>query len=236
MNIKKLKNMVVVESEVPCDQTICRWLHIRGRDFNNLIQHSRQYENAYLAWETVRIIRNPFFEEGTGFEGYFIGIIDSPEQMLDKLIEIGRHILNANYRLYRFDYAFRSRLMKTLHGELNDPKAIDVWAAAFGAMLGRLRCNVYLYPDISRFNSETYRIVNHLPRIQYEQRDTCIAQAYCLQLTKTSCLPKHEVTPELLKPCDYDAGIVAWSVGRFGHPLLREYLRETCTPAHELHE
>jgi hypothetical protein len=31
---------------------------------------------------------------------------------------------------------------------------------------------------------------------------------------------------QTLKPSDYDAGLVVTLIGRFGHPLIREYLHE----------
>jgi hypothetical protein len=113
--------------------------------------------------------------------------------------------------------------MRTLVGEDNDPKAIYVWAAELGAAIARLRCNLQNNPEGDYFRIETYRIVRSLPEIHYQENEGTIYQSYWLGEQHSGS----PVTVQLntLKPCDQDAWLVATSIGRFGHPLVRIYLR-----------
>lgn len=217
--------MSTIAGQIPYSSTIYRWLCLNARPLTTLVEPSRRYERAYLAWETVRLVRNPFFKIGTGFEGYFVGICHSPEEMTDRLLEIGRWMLASNDRQYRHQYTFKTRLMRTLRDQLDDSCAIGVWAAALGAMLGKLRCNVYYNDAPYRFQNETYWAVNRLPRIHYQLTEHGIQQEFILPQFKDNGIPKQTFDPALLKPADYDAGLVVSKIGAVGHPLVRAYLR-----------
>jgi hypothetical protein len=202
------------------------WLCLHDVPLDSLVQQSRRYERAYLAWETVRQVRNPFFNIGTGFEGYFVGNCQSPEEMLAQLLEIGHGMLTSNCRLYRHQYTFKSKLMKTLRGELDDPRAMDIWSTLLGAALGRLRCNVLYNYKTYLFQNETYWAVNRLPFIKYAQCAHHIEQEYVLARFRSSCVSKSDLCLNMLKPSDCDAGFVVSRIGCFGHPLVRAYMRE----------
>jgi hypothetical protein len=218
--------MLTIESSVPHYPIIDGWLRLHNMSLDNLVQYSRRYERAYLAWETVRLARNPFFSVGTGFEGYFVGSYKSSEEMLAQLLHIGHEMLTSNCRLYRHQYTFKTKLMKTLRGEINDPYAIEVWSTLLGAALGKLRCNVHYNYKTYLFQNETYWAVNRLPFIRYTQCEERIEQEYVLALFKNGCVAKSDFCLNMLKPSDYDAGLVVSTIGRFGHPLIRSYLRE----------
>ena len=218
--------VLTVASEVPYDILIYGWLQIHDLCQSSFVQRSRQYERSFLAWETVRKVRNPFFVEGTGFEGYYIGQVQSPEEAAERLLQMGHYMLRSNYRLYRFDSAFRSRLMKTLLGEISDPKAIEVWSAQFGAALGRLRCNLLTNAEARYFQAETYLRTSSLPTIHYQQNHYTIKQEYVVPTAVSPTSARSIMGLDTLKPSDYDAGVVVWSIGKFGHPLVREYIGE----------
>jgi hypothetical protein len=220
--------MLTIESTVPYTNAIYSWLRLNDIPLDNLVAHSRHYESAYLAWETVRKVRNPFFAEGTGFEGYFVGIYHSPDEMLRKLLEIGRNMLESNCRLYRHQHTFKTKLMRTLTGELCDPQAIAVWSTLLGATLGKLRCNVYFQHETYRFQNETYWTVNRLPLMRYRQQNHNIEQEYILAPFKVGSNSKPSLNLTILNTSNYDAGLVVSAIGRFGHPLIREYLHQAC--------
>ncbi len=216
-----------VETEVPYSTLIHGWLACRNGDMYRFVQNSRQYEPSYLAWETVRKVRNPFFVDGTGFEGYYVGQYGSPEEIVEHLLQIGRYMLTSNCRLYRFNPLFRSRLMKTLCAEMSDPQAIEVWSAQFGAALGRLRCNLLTNARARYFQSGTYKSTYSLPTMRYEESDHIIEQQYtvpCPELGTPRCVTVR--LESLSKPSDAEACRVVKSIGKFGHPLVREYLNE----------
>lgn len=216
-----------IATNVPHSALLDGWLRLYQVPLDRLVERSRRYERAYLAWETVRRTRNPFFWEGTGFEGYFVGINQSPDEMVTSLIEIGHQMLRSNWRLYRHEHTFKAKLMKTLTGELSEPRAIRVWSASLGASLGRLRCNVYHNYKAYCFQNETYWMVNHLPHINYMQDNHRVEQEYVLAPFNATCPSKPELPLNMLNPSDYDAGLVVQTIGCFGHPLIRTYLHET---------
>jgi hypothetical protein len=218
--------MLTVKARVPHDTIMEAWFRFHDVTLDGLVQRSHRYERAYLAWETVRQVRNPFFNIGTGFEGYFVGISQSSEEMLKQLLKMGHEMLTSNCRLYRYQYSFKAKLMKTLRGELNDPRAIDVWSTLLGATLGTLRCHVLYNYKTYLFQNETYWTVNRLPFIKYTQCEHHIEQEYDLALFKRDCGSKSDFGLNMFKPADYDAGLVVSKIGRFGHPLIRAYLRE----------
>jgi hypothetical protein len=193
------------------------------------VQNSRQYERSYLAWETVRKTRNPFFVDGTGFEGYFVGSFCSPDQVFEALLRIGHYILDSNARLYRFNFAFQKRLLATLYGEIEDPQAVEVLSAQFGAALGRLRCNLLTNQDARMFQTETYVSTVSLPPICYAWTSFGIEQRYAVAASSRDRATARIAAFDYLKPEDAEAGVVITSIGRYGHPLVRAYLDERQT-------
>ena len=167
------------ESTVPYGDYLYWWLKIKPNEESYaLMTQSHQYDRAYLAWETVRKRRNPYFTSGTGFEGYWVGICPSAEEALARILDICHAMLASIFRLYRFQINFRSRLMKTLSGELTDRICMLEWAAQFGATLGRLRCNLLYSPPTNLFQQQTYREIMFVPPIDYQEIDHLLCQTY----------------------------------------------------------
>lgn len=225
MATKKLMN---VDSNVPFDNWIYRiLLETHLEHLMTLISSSEFYEPRYLAWEEVRIGRNPYFDIGTGFEGYFVGRCVGAEEALGKVVKVGSDILNNLVRLHRYEHSYQRRLMKTLIGELPDQQAVAEWAAELGAELARLRCNLIRNTEAADFQAETYELVHSLPSIIYQEEEHTIHQHYSL-VRRVVDNPTNIVNPtQLIKPSQQDAWLVALSVGKFGHPLVREALRFT---------
>jgi hypothetical protein len=214
-----------VEGEVPFGDYLL-WLlensQLRAASAIALLPH--QFDQRYLAWETVRLARNPFFENGTGFEGYWVGQSASAEETLQRLLDIGRDALESQARLYRYQYRFRQQLMKTLHGESADPATLAEWSNTLGAILGRLRCNIYRNPLADSFRRETYRQVEGLPPIRYHEVGEDLQQVYEIRDADHPPQPRLVVDPNHLRTTDQEAWQVAAALGKFGHPLVREVL------------
>ncbi|MBI5670108.1 MAG: hypothetical protein HZC41_19095 [Chloroflexi bacterium] len=216
--------LLKIENEVPFAMPIYWWIHLDDIPLDTLVKPSRHYERPFLAWETVRKLRNPFFDNGTGFEGYLVGVCHSPDEALARLIGLCQGILDNLHRLHRMDYTFRARSMKTLTGECSDVKAMYEWSAQLGAALARLRCNIRQNRRTERFQTETYYIVNRLPMIDYHEEDSTIEQRYLIGFCRAPASRVH-VTLQALRPSEQDAWLVAQYIGRFGHPLVRQFLR-----------
>ena len=215
-----------IASKVPYGTRIYWWLHMASdQPADALIRESGQFERHYLAWETVRNGQNPYFENGTGFEGYLVGCCQSSAEALERILGFSRDMLNSVTRLHKFEYQYRTRLFRTLRGELEDPAAMSEWAAEFGATLARLRCNVLGNRQVETFQSATYQHVYTLPPISYIPNGCCMKQLYKLEIADVVDGAKSYVDARALNGPEQDAWLLAQSIGKFGHPLVREYLR-----------
>ena len=219
--MKRLK----IDNQVPFASSIYWWLKLHQSSSKNLIRESHRYDLQYLAWQEVRKERNPFFFNGTGFEGYLIGDCQSPGEALDQILEICQEMLDNSARLHRFEARFLSRLMQTLVGEDCDPRSMYEWNALFGAALGRLRCTATRNRLATLFRRETYREIQHLPAIDYRENLGSVQQEYFLAGHSIADSYKLLIGSQILRSSNQDAWLVAQSIGKFGHPLVREYLR-----------
>lgn len=218
----QMKKTLEVTNIVPCANIIYWYLRVHDLPLEKLA--NRHYEAPYLAWQIVRKVRNPFFTNGTGFEGYLVGYCDTFEDVLETLLKTGHDILAAIARAYRLEYGFRAKLMKTLTGEICNLDAIQIWCAYLGVSVARLRCNL-LHNKIGRkFHEETYRLVTHHPDIHYQIIDHRIMQNYMIESGYMKGDPVVDIPITQLKPSDQDAWQVIQSIGKFGHPLIRHLL------------
>lgn len=215
-----------VNNNVPFGQPILVWSEIGDPKLNILVERSHIYDPRYLAWESVRKGINPFFVKGTGFEGYFVGVCSSPTQTIEVITNCCQQILDRIARLYRHEYKFRSRLIKTLCRESADPRAMNEWSAQLGATLAQLRCNLDHNFEAQKFQTQTYNFTHQLPPIRYwEDKNAALLKqnyAFTMLLENRKVLL---IDPRSIPPAHQDAWMVAESIGEFGHPLVREYLR-----------
>jgi hypothetical protein len=216
-----------VDSKVPFGDSIYAWLNVtQSHTLAEFAALSRLYEPMYMAWEEVRLGRNPFFENGTGLEGYFVGVCHAPEETLERLLGIGRDVLNNIARMHRHDPHFHNVLIQALFEECDDPLAIAEWSTELGATLGRLRCYLLNNAEGSAFQAETYTILHSLPPIEYAMTDNTIRQHYHLLQDHA---PHNRITVDThaLTPEDQEAWQVVRHIGRFGHPFMRTLLTLT---------
>lgn len=218
-----MSEVIEVRSEVPFGRILYAALRLKDQPLDKLAQHG-QMESHYLAWETVRKGTNPFFQKGTGFEGYLVGRCPNPEAALEAIIAANQHILDSITRLYRFEYQFRSRLMKTLTQDAADPEAIHVWSAHLGAELGKLRVLIFHNREAEAFQAHTYQIVRALPPMEYHAAAEAVTQTYRIGASSENGAGRLLVTLPMLKPSQQDAWLVAENIGEFGHPLVRQML------------
>ncbi len=220
-----------IEKPVPFGQALYVHSGIYDVRFNEMPTKTR-IEKNYLAWETVRKKTNPYFDEGTGtgFEGYIVGTCQTPDAALETILNANQHILDAIARLYRFEASFRSRLLKTLVGEISDPESIHIWSAYLGAELGRLRVHVPRNKEAILFQNQTYQIVAIIPPMTYRKVERDVMQDYGVGYVDNAVSvmaanqAKLNVQGKMLNPSQQTAWLVASNIGRFGHPLVRNFL------------
>ncbi len=218
-----------VEKRVPFGQSLFVYFGIHDVRFTDLPTKNR-VERSYLAWETVRKKTNPYFTEGTGFEGYLVGTCLTPNAALDTILKSNQHILDAIARLYHFESSFSSRLMRTLSGEIDDPESIHIWSAYLGAELGQLRVHIPRNRAAILFQNQTYQIVTYLPPMSYRNVEYDVMQTYSVgHIDNAVAVLKPDqakifVKETMLNPSQQTAWRVATNIGRFGHPLVRRFL------------
>lgn len=212
----------LVESEVPFGRSLYTWLFLNDLHLNQLVRHDSR-EKHFLAWETVRKQTNPFFLEGTGFEGYLVGRCATPDAALDAIVSINQNILDAIARLYRFQSSLRAKLMKTLVRESSEPEAIHIWSAYLGAELGKLRAQMLQNPEAQGFQNQTYNSIRSLPPMVFHEIQDDVTQTYAIGSSGNN-RGKLAINLQILKPSQQDAWLVAQNIGQFGHPLVRRFL------------
>lgn len=218
-------NLLVVDNHVPFGDVICVQLELERLQLDRFAPHG-SIEQHYLAWETVRKARNPFLANGTGFEGYFVGVYESPEEVFFHILRMSQDILDAITRFYRSEYSFRSRLIKTLTREMSDPRSMYIWSTYLGGALARLRCQVAKNQYAGKFREQTYKMLENLPPMHYQMAEHDILQHFAIRRDLDSNLHPVQVSASDLKGSQQDAWMVAENIGEFGHPLIRQYLHE----------
>lgn len=226
---------ITIHNHVPFADPLYWYLRLEGLGLADLAGKHR-YDKSYLAWETVRRSTNPFFEKGTGFEGYFVGRTDLPEEVLEELLKLGHDSLDNLAHQYRFEYGFRNKLMKTLAGESYNLPAVNFWATWLGAMLARLRAQVYRSMQATAFHNDTYQQVNLLPLIKFQENASlhAIEQQYRIGSARKNNHQKIAVSGANLRTSDREAWRLVSSIGKFGHPLVRELLQRAPYSGHLL--
>ena len=212
-----------IDSEVPFGHELHGWLLLNNLRLDQMVHHDSR-EAHYLAWETVRKERNPYFSQGTGFEGYLIGRYTTPDAALDAILNINQNILDAIARLYRYQPGLRAKLMKTLAREDSDPALMHIWSAYLGAELGKLRAQILSNKEAQAFQTGTYNIIRNLPPVIYHEKDSDVTQTYAIGSGTNGTHSKMIISPQILKPSQQDAWLVAANIGEFGHPLVRRFL------------
>lgn len=218
-----------IESKTPFSHELYVRVGLYHLDLNGATVKD-QIEQRYLAWQTVRKKTNPYFVEGTGFEGYLVGTCTSSLEALETILKVGQHILDAIAHLYRFESDNQSRLMRTLSGDFYDAKMTHIWSSYLGAELGMLRTHVPRNKAAVLFQTQTYQIVSLLPRIKYRPDHQDLMQKYAIGFLDASVLTgmsnpaKIDVRALALTDSQQLAWHVVSHVGQFGHPLVRKYL------------
>lgn len=200
---------------------ITKWLEIKGlslRDLVGLVNHNQ--DRGLLAWQNVKFARNPFFAEGTGFEGYDFGLVQSSAEELENLISDGQGILDSIARLHRNDRQYINVLINTLYGDQHEPRAINEWTDILGALLAKKRAKLINNPVGEKFRTETHTIVGALPKVQWHHSGDNIIKSFSLgQSVDVTGKPKLESYDLTSK--QEEALAVMMLLGEYGDPLIR---------------
>lgn len=192
--------------EIPyLDPRILVSQHSVEEDAGLVLPIDQQIAKAYQRWQQVRRGRG----EGTGFEGYFIGV----ESLQLAIEQVGRDILNMLARSYPGDYPRQRKFVRSLTEGIFDQEALIFWDIAFGATLGILRVNTHKDPKIEQFREKTKMMVDQLPplRVVVSNDGRVVQQQY--QLVHKPELPAVKE--------QNDASRIAHAIGVVGSPTVR---------------
>ena len=184
------------------------------------LQLSHEFDRSYLAWETVRLSRNPFFSNGTGTEGYWVGLCQS-SRPLDQLLQLGNGA-QSQARLFRYRGATAAGCARALQGEGSDLETMAEWSIELGAILGRLRCNLYKNPRpvLPPRNLPPGRGCRPLPPTTRAGRLAANAESARRRQPGAAAA---STDPNHLRTTDQEAWDVVASLGKFGHPLVADF-------------
>jgi hypothetical protein len=202
---------------------------INSRGLEEVIGKSHNLDAAYLSWLQVRKNGAPLSDIstrkvtfGTGFEGYFVGRVQSEEEMLIEILDMGKNIWDNIRRMHKYSYSNRSTLEKVIRGESYSIQAINEWMAIFGAQLARQRAQIIQNKPALEFREKTKKQILRLPKIDYTLDQSG-------GLKQTYFLPDENVANNLtfggMTDEDRLALITMREIGKFGHPLVREAMR-----------
>ena len=125
------------DQEVPLHDFLS--LMLRHYGLRKIVNRSHLLDVGYLSWQKVRKQGVPLLPNngevglGTGFEGYFVGRIQSQEELIEEILSMGKGIWSSIRRLHKHSYKSRSRMEKAIRGEEYNLASIQEWMAIFGA-------------------------------------------------------------------------------------------------------
>lgn len=182
---------------------------------------------GFERWTATRYT-NPFIEAqtATGFEGYFIGLGFSPEEVADQIAQLGCNVLESFRRLHPNNGSYMSTVWKVAKGEVYNQEILAELNAVLGATTARLRVNVL--PQKNPHGSDYRNRIASLmegQRIEYKVEDEVVTSHTMKVLTgdQTSAIPVDERT------FSGDALRRGYAfmqlLGRAGYPLVRLTVR-----------
>lgn len=160
----------------------------------------------------------------TGLEGYYVGYY-SPEQILEKELELGRQLVE---KVKRLKPNLRTEVRRALEGTSYSRAAVQWLDSEFGMTLGRLRAlrSTSGYNERGRreneaFKSETYSRLSKLPE-QLRRVQTVFTDGVA-PLHVQYPLPD-SATPKVLVPEGVSMEeMYIRSLGVFGLPVMQAY-------------
>ena len=186
-------------------------------------------------WNIARYLNPVFEKKGTGIEGYFLNRNRNPEDYVERIISLGREMLDSAVRLNPFDASRR----KGCSAFINEAKIINgsmlyELQAQLSALIAKLRAERSLNPDASQYRELIYKAANPnnpfmTPTISiregiitwtYTRRDLPVSVN---QLAQIGIDPNNRISVKIdrLKPSDQDPFRFVQELGRVGDTNLR---------------
>jgi len=204
-----------------------------GLDSEKLLtaeQKSHSMDKAFLRWQRVRLAGVPINGNNsslvtcqTGLEGYLD--VKSAEQLASQILSIGENIWSNIGRAHKNSYKSRNMLEKTILGDGYSLQAAVEWSNILGALLARMRCQIYNNDQAKRFQEFVRREIEGLPHIKYgiDHNRATLLQEYKLPVRG---LTTHKVEGVATTDEQQLYWMTMQNLGMFGHPLVRSLLKE----------
>jgi len=182
------------------------------------------YERAWNRWDATRRL-NPFIEEqgATGFEGYFVGIGLVPEEVAQKIAEMGSQTIQGIKRLHALDPSYLRRVWRVARGETYDDRVLQELNACLMANIGRLRMQVLpqLNKEGDSFRTEVARMLQG-QTMAYQGEHGKVEEHMITVPAKSSSGRRIAVTEGTFTKDQLREGYAFMKLlGRAGYPLLR---------------
>lgn len=221
---------------------------VRNKDPSELlaeyIEESREYEQAFLSWESLRIgRRNPIFDPDSplrplGIEGYFVGTEKTVAEAFEFVLN---HLTRSqNYALRRYRNGIIERCEEVLFSNVPYTDAICVLNGTFGSLLAKCRA-LSRNEDAEAFRKETHGEIRKIRQskgpiggwglISYDLKDGKITQEYSVPIFERLKDPTEGITilnDSFFKDHPNYKRTYNWlqELGKFGHPLIRVLIRK----------
>lgn len=185
------------------------------------------YDEPYLRWYAVREL-NPFiYPDATGFEGYFVGLNYSTEQVAQSLAQLGATTLRTLRMLHRSEPMFMSKLWKVVKGELKQGEAPDQAILSeldvcLSANIARLRLQVA--PERNKKGHIFRKMIAQMVQGEHIQylSEGGVVHGHIMPIPTRLSTEGRVVRPQEFRTQELSDGyLFMQSLGKAGYPLLR---------------
>lgn len=192
---------------------------------------SHEFDAAYARWQTVRKFRSQEIIGSSllssGFEGYWVGIHDHPEEIILAEAALGQQVLDHETRSNRFNSGRRHLVDFFIHEKnIRHITQLPQLSSLFQELRIRTIQMVAQITDPKArmknktFQNETNTYIIGIPPITYRHDEASFVHEYSLPL---SAKPKSEHTLSLTDDItnNKDGLSLIQSIGLLGHPVVR---------------
>ncbi len=184
------------------------------------------FETGWYRWHDTR--KNNPFGLDTGWEGYFVGVMQTPEQVAQEIGTIGAQTLKNMKMLHPYD-GYVSKIWHVAQGERFDMKMLTELNTCLMARVAQLRMNIEAgrNPQGHKFRQEIQELTQNR-RLQYIVEDGRVIQHTITVLNPDQQKPAVSISEALfVKTAQFSREEVEKGyefmklLGRSGYSLLR---------------
>lgn len=174
----------------------------------------------FLAWMLMRE-RNPFFTQGTGWEGYAVAHTVQPAHVLEWELQLGKSMIDRMYEANP-PGSVRQEYLRFMEGKLSVAN-LRYWNAAFGAELARQRARTLQHPLARAYRLQTYQQLPTISEVSVALEFGTSFEQYMLPQIELHQVQRIDLSREFERMTDLQQVSLRLLclLGMLGHPAVR---------------